>query len=62
MVILLDLDMSSTSPSEDGVVMLQQLRQARAYRKNYRVYSDDGRSLYVQAIQHGARDLDRRSI
>ena len=54
MVVLLDLDTSSTAPSEDGVVMLQQLRQAGHTGKIIVYTATTERSLAVQAIQHGA--------
>ena len=57
MVILLDLDTSSTSPSEDGVVMLQQLRQAGHTGKIIVYTATTERSLAVQAIQHGACEI-----
>ena len=57
MVILLDLDIASSPTGEEGVAMLQKLRQSGHTGKIIVYTAIVDRSLAVRAIQHGACEI-----
>ena len=57
MVILLDLDLASSSTGEEGIAALQDLRQAGHRGKIIAYTAITERRLAVQAIQHGACEI-----
>ena len=57
MVILLDLDLSSSSTGEEGITVLQHLRQAGHTGKIIVYTAIRDRPLAVRAIQHGACEI-----